>query len=245
VAEKAGEKAAATALRTRLASLAKVARVLAVYELAKNTLDLVVAIKSGDWHQIGQAQFTFVSAAGGVAVQFGIATGATAAGVTGVAFLAWVEIEVVLMVGEQLRWLRAYEQLQKVRNLLADTKKIVPMGKKMAAAAQLMLEAGSGKGDDVEAAEVETHKREAMKLAGYVGKDLRLLADKYFSTGPDSVSFLLPANHPAGTLLSTFNMHISQDDPLSLSEAFKVLLGGIKAVVDEGDRLYGKEVEGV
>ena len=125
--------------------------------------------------------------------------------------------------------------------MAADTKQIVVVGKKMTAAKELMLQTDSGSKDAVESGKYAVHNQEAIRWAGIVSKAITILGDNHvFRKDLDSVGgypeLVDALGKPARDALmgSTY-----PDDPMSVSERFETVLLGIKAMVNEGSRLYG------
>jgi hypothetical protein len=241
LAEKLGKKEAVEVLEKRLSALRKVAGVLAVYELGKSVGELVNAIEKGDWHQIASASFGVVSSGIGVAEAFGVVSSGTAAGATGIAFLVWAEADTIMGVAELVHWAKLNRALQAVKRMAADTKQIVVVGKKMTAATELMLQTDSASPDAVESAKYDIHNKHAIQLAGTVSKAITALGVNHvFRTNDlDSVGgypelFLALGKPTRDALLGAY-----LEDPMSVSERFHTILVGIKAMVNEGNRLYG------
>jgi len=236
VAKRAGQEAAAKALEKRVSVMRKVAGVVALYELGKSVGELVVAIQKGDWHEIASASFGVASSGIGVAEAVGAMEGSTAAGATGAAVVVWATAEAILMAAEIAKWARELGVLETVVRLARDAKKIVPTGKKMAAAAELMMET-QGSTDPKKAGEYAVHEQEALRLCPWVAKAIAALGSNYFSGGKNDLRLLLKSNHPA---LNAFNTVMNfPDNPWEVSDHFRIVLDGIKAVVDQGTKTYG------
>lgn len=265
LAEKAGQKEAAEAIETKIAALSKVAKVLAVYEFAKSVKELIEAIDKQDWHAVAAASFGVVSSGIGVAETVGVIGGGTAAGAAGggflsaplqsakamggtggmltvYAFLIWTEVDTIMGVAELVAWAKLDRAFRATKKMVEDTRKIEPLGKKMAAAAQLLVETNSASTDAVEAGKYEIYRQQATDLAGRVDDAITALGvNNVFRSGDlDAVGgypqLIVALGSPALNALRGS----ASSDPLSVSDRFKTVLLGIKAMIKKGDELYGE-----
>jgi hypothetical protein len=242
-AEKAGNKALAQQLTEKFKGLKTVTRLLALYEIYKSVSELITAIEKGDERAIAAAGFNVAAAVISGAEAVGVVSATGAAAATGVAFIIWVEVDVVLSVAQLHKWAKEMRALKAVRNAITDTKKIVPMGRKMAAAAKMVLEAQAAQ-DGAGVAEIESYEKQANKLAASVAQNLKVLASNHFNRDDkDSVggyaSLMRPLGDPARQALSHAFMGIIPADPFSVTQAFETIVRGIKSMVDAGNKLYG------
>jgi hypothetical protein len=249
LAEKAGQKEVAEIMEKRLKFLNKIAGVVALYDLVKSIGDLVSAIEKGDWHEVASSGFGVASSGIGLAADAGVISGSTAVGATGIAFIVWVEVDTIMGVAELHRWAKMFKALEAVKKMMADAKKIVPAGRKMAAAAQLMLEMDSGSRDAVEQGKYAVHEQEALRLAGPVAKAITALGvnhvfrdDNDKGTVGSYPALIRALGQPTLKALDGLSY---PEDPMSVSERFKVILIGIKSMVTEGNKLYGDAGPGV
>ena len=242
LAEKAGQKEAAEAIEKKIAALSKVAKVLAVYEFAKSVKELIDAVDKKDWHAVAAASFGVVSSGISVAETAGVIGGGTAAAATGVAFLIWAEVDTFIGVAELVAWAKLDRGFRATKKMVEDTRKIVAVGKKMAAAAQLMIETNSASTDAVEAGKYEIYHQQALDLAGRVDDAITAVGvNNVFRSGDlDAVGgypqLIVALGSPALNALRGS----ASNDPLSVSDRFKTVLIGIKAMITKGDELYGE-----
>ena len=111
LAEKLGKEEVAKALRKKLAVLQKVTTVVAAYELGKNIGQLALAIKKGDWKQIGEAGYGVVL--GGVSLAQGAGVMGVEAGITvnASAVAVWGVVESIRLAGDIIAelWMSHHE----------------------------------------------------------------------------------------------------------------------------------------
>lgn len=241
LAEKVGNKAAVEVLEKRLSFLKKVAGVVALYELGKSIGELVNAIEKGDWRGIASASFGVASSGIGVAEGFGAISGGTAAGAMGIVFLIWAEADTIIGIAELVHWAKLHRAIQAVKRMAADTKQIVAVGKKMTAATELMLQSDSASPDAVESAKYDVHNKHAIQLAGSVSKAITALGVNHVfrENDLDSVGGYPELVKALGKPARDALMGAYLDDPMSVSQRFQTILLGIKAMVNEGNKLYG------
>ena len=236
LAEKLGKEEAAKALGKRLEVLKKVATVVAAYELGKSIGELAVAIKKGDWKAIGQAGYGVVSS--GVSLAQGAGVMGVEAGITvnAGAVAIWGVIESLRLIAEIRRWSKAYTAMEAVKDLLKDANAIVPKGKAMAVASDLMLAADPG------STEYEIHEATMQKLLPEVKKRITALCDYHLqtTTNPKIVGSYPDLRVAFGKAAMDAGIGLSYpDDAFSQSSRFLVIAKGVKAVVSKGDELWG------
>jgi hypothetical protein len=241
LAEKAGDKALIVALKERLGVLKKIKGVLAIYSAIKSAYELVKAIQSGDPHAIADATRNFAIASIEVAQGFGAVTAGGAAALVGGALVVWATAEAIMMAAEVAHWFRDQRALEAFKFMLAEAKKVVPHGKQMAAAHHLMIEALNSQ-DEGAAAESDLYEKHANKYAINVAKGIKALASHIQANDLDSVGGypkLVEALGPARDQLSHVAAGIIPAEPIFLSDAFEIILQGLKSMATAGNKLYG------
>ena len=242
LAEKAGEKALAEQLGDKLKVLKKIKGALAIYSAIKSAVELVQAIESGDPHAIAAAARNFTIAVIDVAESFGVISAGGAATATGAIVVVWATAEAIMMAAELAHWFRDQRALDAVKSMLAQGKKVIPYGKEMAAATVLMIDAQNSQ-DEGSSAEFEFYENQANKMAVEVAKGTKALASHVQGHDLDSVGGypkLVAALGPAAGQLIDIDAGIIPSEPLFLTDAFEIILKGIKNMVTVGTAEYGK-----
>jgi hypothetical protein len=239
LAEKLGKEEVAKALGKRIEVLKKVATVVAAYELGKNIGELAVAIKKGDWKKIGEAGYGVVSGGVSLAETAGVMSAEAGMTVNASAVAVWGVIESIRLAGEIIRWAKAATAMDAVKDLLKDANAIVPKGKAMAVAADLMLAA------DPNSTEYEVHEATMEKMLPEVKQRITALYDYHFqpTKNPKIVGSYPELIVAFGSKAANAGAGLSYpDDALSQSQRFLEIVKGVKAVVEKGDKLWGDEV---
>jgi hypothetical protein len=237
LAEKAGNKVLVSKLMQRIGVLKKVAAALAIYDAIKSTIELIEAIETGDPHAITAAAAKLAITGIDLAESTEAISGPVASGAVVVVVVIWAEVDTILGVLELHKWAMDYAAQQAFKRMVADAKKVVPFGKKMAAAAHLMTET------DSTSPEYDVYQKQAIQYAQSVKKALAALAGNNLSRDPNSVGghpdLVAALGQPAQTMLGQVQSGVLPDEPFTLSDAFRTIVAGIKAMVTEGDKTYG------
>jgi hypothetical protein len=250
-AQKLGKEAAASALQKFLGTIPHVAvhKAAAMFGLALGIYKLVVGIAKGDWDDIAVGAFETTEASLELAELLELLPEGSAHAILAGGVAVWGTVDAILTAAALHRWAKEYRALQAFKSMVKDAKKVVPLGKQMAAATQLMLQTNQASTDGEEAAQYDIYKQQALKYAVPVSQALKALAGNAQGTSLDSVygypALVNALGGPARQMLDKARMGIDPNDPMTLTDAFKTIALGIKAMVTEGDKLYGEAGPGL
>ncbi|MEO8081136.1 MAG: hypothetical protein ABI641_11440 [Caldimonas sp.] len=224
-------KAAVVSLERRLILVKAVGTAVALLDLALGTLKLIEGIEEGNWHDIAEGGATVALGSVGLGEVGGYVAADTAAFATAGVVVAWGVFDVILMAGEQARWAKKMKELAAFKSLVADARKLIPIGKRMSAAVELMDDVQTAT-DDVEAGNYERYRQYADEAAKKLGAGLRQLLDKHIKRrDPAAVGGYPELVEPVAPMLKEAYAGIDYKEPRTMVTAFDATVTAIQIML--------------
>ncbi len=198
--------------------------------IALGVKSLVEAIKKDDWHGIISSAASIAGGAIEVAEGAELISSSTAAMAGASVMTIWITADTILTAAEVAHWFREEEEKDAFLSLVSDARKIVPKGKKLAAALDKQEQTEDGK-DSLDADDNERYGKYVEKYAQEVRSDLKKLLDRHFNSSakttvggyPELIKPALPMIKRAVELMNVFD-----DIPRVVSEGFETICEAIK-----------------
>jgi hypothetical protein len=203
----------------------------AAYEMVKGAQKLISGIEEGDWHEIAEGGTELAMGTLGVGEAAGVVSGSTSAMLSGAAVVAWATFDAILMAAEIAKWGRQMTEQTAFKVMVADARKLVPLGKKLSAAVDLANETELA-GNSLDADNNDRYQQIATKAAAELGAGLKALLDKHFRrSDPHAVGGYPAMVKPVLPMLTKAYGQIMYEKPDTLVEAFDATVSAIQAML--------------
>jgi hypothetical protein len=222
-----------------------VSGVLGLIQMGEGLHKLKDGIEKGDWHDIVGGAATLSLGAISVADSLELldAPGAEGAGSLlsmGVAVI-WATAEGVMAAADLVHWDKQHKALYAFKTMTADfKKKVIPDGKKLAAAFDLMLKT-QGSMDPVESANNDRYQSYAKDYSDKVTKALNTwLTTHFHNPGEKFVGGYPEIAEPAAKMLQAAYKNIVPGAPQSMVDAVEATIKAVEFMAAEGNERYGE-----
>jgi hypothetical protein len=230
---------AASALKLRASALHVIGGAVGLYEVWKGSRKLKSGIKDGNWHMIAEGGATITIGAIAIAETLHLISASAGTALTNSTVAIWGVAEVVMMAAEQKQWAKKMKAHTALKSMIADARTIVPDGKRLSAALDLLLQT-DGSTDPVESANNDRYQQYANQSALKVSNGIRRLVASHLNPNSLDVVGGYPVLMSHVRPMVNHAVSIMDDSgPLGAVTAFEAIVEAIKEMAATGDKHFG------
>ena len=210
-------------------------RAVGAYEVYMGITKLISGIEEGNWHEISEGAAEVGMGAISLAQAAHLVTASGAAAGTAAIVVVWGIAEVILSAAETVRWARKDLEQRAFKKFVVDMRKLVPLGKRMTAAVELMTQAQSGQ-DELSANNYARYESIAGELEAKLIKQLDVVIDKHVRSNDKSYIGGYPVLiAPLLRAVDGASRQIVPGAPQSVASAFDGIVAAIQAIMAAED----------